>query len=465
MNSTIGNKIIINNPSEAVKKYCQENLIISNPDYYKKKNLEKWTGNTPRYIYLYEQFSDSYILPFGCIRDVWKYIGQSPYKLLFPKINVINYMSSIKLFDYQEKALISALKSKNGVIVMPCGSGKTQTGLEIISRLGGKALWLTHTMDLLNQSMNRAKSVYNIPADNYGTITGGKVKIGKAITFATVQTMVNLDLQEYKNEWDIIIVDECHKAIGSPTKVMQFYKVVSSLCCRYKFGLTATPHRNDNLEVSMFSLLGGIVHEVTQEEVNLNTCPVHVKFIETGYEPDNLYAITNSDGTLNYNKLVEDLTHDDVRYEKVLDVLKDIHYPNPTMVFANRVDYLQRLCRDFNSRQLGRAVCLSGSGNSKAAKEERKKALMALNNGDIDCIFATYQLAKEGLDVPALKYLVMATPEKDEITVTQSAGRVARKADGKDFGTIIDLTDNFGVFKGWSKKRKKIYSDLQFLFT
>lgn len=465
MYSIISNKIRIVDPSDDIKRYCQENLVLENPEFYKKEKMGKWTGNTQRLIYLFEKDGRAYILPFGCIRDIWKYIKKSPYSLGFEKPRVINYMSGIKLFDYQTKALEKALLMKNGVIVMPCGSGKTQTGLEIIARFGGRALWITHTMDLLNQSMNRAKEVYNLSRDKFGTITGGKINIGDAITFATVQTMVNIDLNEYKNAWDIIIVDECHKAIGSPTKVMQFYKVVSALCSRYKIGLTATPNRSDGLEASMFALLGGIIHEVTKEEVEYNTCPVKVREVKTGYSPENLYEITNSDGTLNYNKLIEHLTSDAGRKECVLNELANIPDGNAIMVFANRVEYLQNMCRIYNERQYGKGICLSGLGKTKADKDERKRALKALNDGEIDCIFATYQLAKEGLDVPNLRYLLMATPEKDNITVTQSAGRVARKFEGKEYGTIIDFVDDFGIFVGWAKKRKKIYTDLKYLLT
>lgn len=101
-------------------------------------------------------------------------------------------------------------------------------------------------------------------------------------------------------------------------------------------------------------------------------------------------------------------------------------------------------------------------GNSKAAKLVRKEALRKLNNGELDCVFATYQLAKEGLDVPNLRYVVFATPEKDETTVMQAAGRVGRKADGKPYGTVIDFVDNFGMYKGWAKKRKSIYKKLSY---
>ena len=159
------------------------------------------------------------------------------------------------------------------------------------------------------------------------------------------------------------------------------------------------------------------------------------------------------DGTINYAGLVEDMTHNQKRFNAVLSVIKDMPKGNPTLVLANRVEYLQRL-----SQQCGKkSMCLSGMGTSKKAKQERKDALAFLNAGEIDCLFATYQLAKEGLDVPNLRYVVFATPEKDEATVIQAAGRVARKADGKDKGTVIDLVDDFGMLYGWAKKRRNIY--------
>ena len=197
----------------------------------------------------------------------------------------------------------------------------------------------------------------------------------------------------------------------------------------------------------------------------MNTCPVHVRQVTTEYEPQDMWSITNSDGTINYNKLIDDLVHDEKRKDVILGELCNIPMNCPTMVFANRVEYLQGLCREYNEKKYGRAICLSGLGNNKSAKEERKRALKALNDCEIDCIFATYQLAKEGLDVPNLRYLLLATPEKDPITVTQSAGRVARISDGKEYGTIIDFVDDFGIFRGWSNKRKKIYKELNYIFT
>ena len=96
-------------------------------------------------------------------------------------------------------------------------------------------------------------------------------------------------------------------------------------------------------------------------------------------------------------------------------------------------------------------------GNSVKDKEERKQVLKKLNDGEIDCVLVTYQLAKEGIDIPNLRYVVFATPERNETTVIQSAGRVGRKADGKTHGTVLDFVDDVGMYLGWSRKRDSYY--------
>lgn len=453
----VSNKIEITNPNSNIVEWCKENLILSNPEFQKKQRMGLWVGNTPRQIVLYETDGNKILLPFGCLRSIWRLCNDEDRKNIENQIGGlrhISYGSNINTYDYQEKAVREAIRARNGVVVMPCGAGKTQTALEIISRIGGKALWLTHTQDLLNQSMNRAKSVYGLPSSAYGTITGGKVNIGSAITFATVQTMSKIDLRQYKDCWDVVVVDECHKAVGSPTKVMQFYLVLSNLCCRYKYGLTATPKRSDGLEKSMYALLGGIVYEVSKDAVKDTTCPVKVITYKTGYIP-NLDLVLSGDGTLNYSALVDDLIENEERFNFVGNIINR-NTEGATLVLGNRVKYLQELCECYD----GKAVCLSTMGNSRSAKEERKNVLKQLNNGEIDCVFATYQLAKEGLDVPNLRYIVFVTPEKDPTTIEQSTGRVGRKADEKSYGTVIDFVDEFGMYKGWQKKRLSVYKKI-----
>ncbi len=455
MKIRIRNRLIISDPIPAIKAYCEKNLILDNPDYYKLERMGKWTGNTPKKLYLYEVMGDELWLPFGCLQDVWNiHPVKADYLSEICPVQAREYESRINLYPYQETAVQSVLKRRNGVLVMPCGSGKTQCGLEIISRIGGRALWLTHTQDLLNQSKKRAETV--LLQGGYGSITAGKVALGTHITFATVQTLSKLDLNDLRDQWDVIIVDEAQHCAGSPTRVTQFYKVISQLSARYKIGLTATPKRSDGLQAAMFALLGGKVHEVPREEVAHTTCPIKVIVENTGWMPD-YDAVLMGDGMIDYNKVIDNMIHDEERYVLVFEKVSVLS--GATMILANRVEYLQRMCNDLINYGK-RAVCLSGQGQSKKVKAERKAALERLNTGELDCVFASYQLAAEGLDCPNLRYIVFVTPEKNDVTVTQATGRVGRKAEGKEYGTVIDFVDDFGLYKGFYKERLKVYKKL-----
>lgn len=458
MDALISNNMLIESPSKELLQWCNDHLILDNPDYIKLTRMKKWTGNTPRFLQLYIRYGatdntpEMIVLPFGCSVEILRKF-QMRFKVSISPLRDVSYHPDIKLYSYQQEAVEAALRYKNGIIVMPCGAGKTITGLSVIARIGGRALWLTHTQDLLNQSLDKAKSVFNDDVKSYGTITAGKVNVGSSITFATIQTLAKIDIHSLKDTFDIIVVDECHHACGSPTRVTQFYKVLNSLSARYKFGLTATPKRADGLEISMFALLGKVIHTVHKEDVENTTCPVVYRPLETGYFP-NTGAVLAGDGTLNYAALIDDLTHDEQRFQFVSNTLNELD--GIAIVLGNRVEYLQRLCDNYP----GRSVCLSTLGSSKSAKAIRKNTLEQLNNNELDCVFATYQLAKEGLDVPNLRYVVFATPEKDETTVTQSAGRVGRKAEGKTHGTIVDFVDNFAMYRGWYKKRVRYYKKM-----
>lgn len=452
MKVKISNKIYIQEPSKELEQWVKESLTVKNPTYFKKERMGFWNGNDPEYLFLYEYVRGILCLPFGCLGVVWKfYPVKENYINAIKPVERLNYDSRINLYPYQKTAVERALERKNGILVMPCGAGKTQTGLELIAQIGGSALWLTHTQDLLHQSLKRAKEV--LKQGGYGTITAGKVDVGTHITFATVQTMAKQDLSQFRDMFDVIICDECQHTAGSPTKVTQFYKVMSALCARYKIGLTATPKRADGLEVSMFALLGGVIHEVKREEIENTTCPVKVQTVYTHWFPKgNVYR---EDGQIDYAKVVDEMVNDEVRFQFVSDWINSIK--EPCIVLANRVEYLKRLCEAFD----GKAICLSGQGQSKKAKEERKAALMALNNGEIDCVFASYQIAAEGLDVPNLRYVVFATPEHNSTTVLQSAGRVGRKAEGKEYGTVIDFVDAFSMYQNWYKQRLKFYREIK----
>lgn len=456
MNFYLSNKVVIEDYTPEMLAYCKSTLSFPNPDYIKREEKGKWTGNTQREIVLFERAGNRLYLPFGTCKNIYLQFKKDITRVesFICPLRARKYDSNINLYDYQQNAVEAVLRAKNGILVAPCGSGKTQMGLEAVARIGGKTLWLAHTTDLLTQSMNRAKQCFGLPASEYGTITAGKVNVGNTLTFATVQTASNIDLSQYRDEWDCIIVDECHKAVGSPTRMMMFYRVLSALSARFKLGLTATPYRADGLERCMFALLGDIIHEVPQSAVAGNTVPVRVKFVSTNYTPciDN---ITDGDGTLNYAKLISDITEDKDRNAVIVGEIQRAAQNGAVLVLSDRLQHLDALERVV--RNSGQLTARLGIASTKAEKERRARILTDLNNGALNVVFATYKLAKEGLDVPNLRTVVLSCPVKDKTTVIQSAGRVARKADGKEYGTVVDFSDDFGMLYGYEKKRRGYY--------
>ena len=454
---TIKNELIIDNPTNAMREWCRDNLTIPNPQYAKAEEKGKWTGNIAKTLQMYYTVGSQLRLPFGIARKFYKLFKNdvSQINALFVPVRRKTYNSSINLREYQKNAVEAALKARNGVLVSPCGSGKSEMGLEIAARISGRTLWIVHTWDLANQILNRAAIRYNIPKENYGQIAAGKINIGDVFTVATVQTLSRIDLAKIQNEFDCIIVDECQHVCSSADKVTQFEKVITSLCAPYLYGITATPYRADGLERCMFALLGDIIHKVPQSAVAGNTVPVRVKFVDTGYTPD-IDDITDGDGTMNYAKLISDITENKDRNAVIAGEIQRAAQNGGVLVLSDRLQHLdsmeKRLCAVLPYR-----TARLGIASTKAEKERRARILTDLNNGALNVVFATYKLAKEGLDVPNLRTVVLSCPVKDKTTVIQSAGRVARKSEGKEYGMVIDFSDDFGLLRGYEKKRRGYY--------
>ena len=449
---TISNVITVDHPSAELMKWCRQNLKLKNPEYSKKQRMHFWVGNTPEYLYLYETRGEQLVLPFGVLRNIYPMVNVDEIKTDFPVAENIDYGCKIPLYDYQEKAVEEVYWKQYGILQSPAGSGKTQMGIALIAKLGKRALWVTHTADLLRQSKERAKQYMGEAL--LGTITEGKVNIGRGITFATVQTMCNLDLTQYKDLWDVIIVDECHRVTGTPTAVSQFSKVLNSLAARHKYGLSATVHRSDGLIQATFALLGDVVYTVPTEAVADKIMKVGINPVPTGISLSR--ACLNTDGTLNYAKLIGYLAESNERNLRIIECIVE-NRENPSLILSDRLGHLETLMSMLPADMQEDAVMVSGKMTTKKGKAEREQAIADMRTGEKRYLFATYSLAKEGLDVPRLERLYMATPQKDYAVITQAIGRIARTSKGKVEPVVYDFVDDIQYLVKAYKKRCTTY--------
>lgn len=439
----IDKEITVENPSKEFIKFCESEFVVANPDFEKKERMGLWIGSTSKWLYLYRICDGNIILPFGTGKTIKRFIdGNTEVIQGFKDLHSVNYNASIPLYDYQKKAVEEIVKAKNGILQSAAGSGKTQMGLALICRLGYKALWLTHTKDLLTQSYNRAKMYMS--EDLLGTITAGKINIGKGITFATVQTLCKQDLSLYENEFDVVVVDECHRVSGTPASVSQFSKVLNSLCARHKFGVSATVHRSDNMIKCCYALLGNVVYTVPDSAVEEKIMRVKVLKRELNTSESEKYL--DGAGMLEYGNLINYLCKNNARnYEMVADLRENRGHS--CLILSDRISHLEQL-KDLLASSFSALI----SGKSK--KEYREKVIDDMRNGKLKYLFASYSLAKEGLDIPCLDRLFLVTPHSDYAVIVQSVGRIARKCDGKKDAVCYDYVDkNIGYAERCFKKR------------
>lgn len=432
---TVGNQLRIQEPTADLLDWCKKNMVLANPDYAKKVRMHLWLGNTPQKLYLMQWDGDTLVLPYGCLNTVLS-MGECEVINDLPSPKKVDFGCSVPLYDYQEAAKEAMLKAYYGILQSPAGSGKTQVGIALAAALGRKTLWLTHTRDLLSQSKNRAEQ-YMSPSLT-GTITEGRVQIGNAITFATVQTMCNLDLGRYRDVWDCIIVDECHRVAGTPTSVTQFSKVLNSLAARHKYGLSATVHRADGMIAATYALLGQIAYQVPDAAVaeKVMTVSVLPRPTHQGLSREFL----DTDGTIIYAKLVNFLADRYDRNELIAaDLVENRNHYN--LILSDRLSHLEYLMKHLPRDLRDQAVMVDGKMTSKKAKAMREQAIEDMRQGRKRYLFATYSLAKEGLDIPRLDRLYLATPQKDYAVITQSIGRIARTFEGKAEPVVYDYVD------------------------
>ena len=252
----------------------------------------------------------------------------------------------------------------------------------------------------------------------------------------------------------MVIVDECHRVAGTPTQMTMFAKVLNSLSARHKYGLSATVHRADGMIQATFALLGDVVYTVPDEAIADKVMQVGIKPVGTGVKISR--ECLNTDGTLNYTRLINYLCDNFDRHIVIQDAIVK-ERDHPCLILSDRLEHLERLMRLLPPTMQPHAVMISGKMTSKKEKAEREQALEDMRTGKKKYLFATYKLASEGMDIPNLERLFMATPIKDYAKVIQSIGRIARTHEGKADPICYDFVDDIGYLHKLFKTRCRHY--------
>ncbi len=160
------------------------------------------------------------------------------------------------LRDYQARAVEAFERGGSGVVVLPCGAGKTIVGAAAMAEVGAKTLILVTNAVSARQWRDELLRRTTLTPDDIGEYSG-QVKEVKAVTIATYQILTSRRKGEYAHlslldaqDWGVIVYDEVH-LLPAPV-----FKLTAELQARRRLGLTATLVREDGREGDVFSLIG-----------------------------------------------------------------------------------------------------------------------------------------------------------------------------------------------------------------
>lgn len=399
-----------------------QDVTHPNPKYFENQRLGFSVFGIPRDICLAELYDDRLTLPRGTVADILK---SYPNAEIIDKtiVNPASFsQSKIILNDFQQAALDSLLQKNQGILVSPPGSGKTIVGIELIIRRGNRTIILCHTKDLCQQWEDRFRQFTNLQV---GAIQGDRYEI-KDITIATVQSLCRPLEDTLTGQFGMVILDECHHAPAST-----FKQIVDQFPARYRYGVTATPERQDGLQFIMTAVLGPILHRVENAVLigNGNILQPKIKVVHT-----NCYI----SAVESYGELLVKITKDECRNKLIVDLIgreaRDGHF---CIVLSERISHAQELHRLFSQQNPSiKAYCITG----RNLKETRQQAIEAMNTGASKVLFST-KLADEGLDIRRLDRLFLTCPVRAVGKVRQQIGRIQRTFPGKQEAVVFDFID------------------------
>jgi DNA excision repair protein ERCC-3 len=206
------------------------------------------------------------------VRDLAGYVSGEPLPLALRSRTRAGAELALRAYQSEAVAGFHAAGSDeggNGVVVLPCGAGKTLVGMAAMAALGTSTLVLTSSVTAARQWLAEILDKTSLEPEQVGEYSGLKKEI-RPVTVCTYQILTHrprgsavyphLELFD-RREWGLIVYDEVHLL---PAPVFQ---ITASLQARRRLGLTATLVREDGCEDDVFALIGPKCADVPWKEL------------------------------------------------------------------------------------------------------------------------------------------------------------------------------------------------------
>jgi len=331
------------------------------------------------------------------------------------------------LRQYQHEAAEGFWHGGSGVVVLPCGAGKTLVGTAAMAQAKATTLILVTNTVAARQWRDELLRRTSLTEDEIGEYSGAKKEV-RPVTVATYQVMTtrrkgvytHLELLDAR-DWGLIIYDEVH-LLPAP-----IFRMTADLQARRRLGLTATLIREDGREDDVFTLIGPKRYDAPWREIENQGWIAPADCVEVRVTLDDAarlaYAVAEPDDRYRLCSTSDTKT-------RVVERLVEKHAGEPTLVIGQYIDQLDDLAERLH------APVVKG----QATVRERQRLYAAFRSGELPVLVVS-KVANFSIDLPEASVAIQVSgtfgSRQEE---AQRLGRILRpKADGRTarFYTVV----------------------------
>lgn len=392
--------------------------------------------------------------------------------------NLPEDMRELKLRDYQQEVSDAGLNKQRGVMKVSTGGGKTEITVDMIIRAGAfPAMYYVPSCDLLEQAYDRFRMycLHKGIQAKIGRIGAGHCDI-QPITIATVQsceraltgkftkydfddvdeddeTAFNAeqkrDICELVREAQFVYVDECQHTSAETIQTV----LGNSYKARYRIGGSASPWRDDGLDILIEACFGRKFCDVTASFLIQQGYLIKPHIIFNHFRH---YLGKAATFGAHYKQFVSENSARNLWIAKRAQF--HVERNRPTFIIVKWSKHAEILLEEINKLFKGCEV-LTSSGKHKLSPAKRKKILEKMRTREIMCCIGT-SLLDEGVDVPVATAGIMAGGGKSSTRALQRVGRLIRPDPSdpqKDTAYIEEIYDHCRWLDLHAKARRRIY--------
>ncbi len=331
------------------------------------------------------------------------------------------------LRDYQRESVENFWAGGSGVVVLPCGAGKTLVGAAAMAEANATTLILVTNTVAGRQWKRELIARTSLTEEEIGEYSGERKEI-RPVTIATYQVMTTRRKGEYRHmelfdarDWGLIIYDEVH-LLPAP-----IFRLTADLQSRRRLGLTATLVREDGREGDVFSLIGPKRYDAPWRDIEAQGWIAPAECIEVRV------SLTDDE------RMIYAMAEPEERYKMcataaskrpVIRRLVEKHHGDQVLVIGAYLDQLEQLGADLD------VPIIQGSTTNK----EREKLYDLFRCGEIKTLVVS-KVANFSIDLPEAAVAIQVSgtfgSRQEE---AQRLGRILRpKADGRQahFYTVV----------------------------